>query len=101
MLRDGWNFHGDIAIRLENIASQYYGDIGRPVTKIYDADAIEQGYFVEVMIMLLRDQTGRNNEHEDVDEFVRSCAQYLGVSGNNIPNEIAQELFDRFEELHS
>lgn len=101
MLRDGWNFHGDIAISLEHIASHYYGDIGRPVTKIYDADAIEQGNFVEVMIILLREQTGRNNEYKEIEEFVRNCAPYLGVNGNTIPKETAQELFDRFNELYS
>lgn len=96
MLREGWNFHNDIAIPLESIASGFYQSIGRPVSKIYDADAIEQGYFAEVMIILLRKQTEMDNQNETVDEFVSKCKPYIGMNGNLIPKEFAQELFDRF-----
>lgn len=99
MIRDGWNFHGDIAIPLEGDARHYFGDIGRPVTKIYDADSIEVCNFVEVMILLLREKTGFNNEHEEIDEFVSECAPYLGVSGNSIEPEIADKLYRRFTQL--
>ena len=100
MLRNGWNFHGDIAINLERIARDYYGDIDRPVAKIYDADAIEHGNFVEVMVMLLREKTGKYNDNEEIERFVRECAPYLGVSGISIPKETAQQLFDRFKLLY-
>ena len=100
MLRKGWNFHNDIAIPLEGIASRCYGDIRRPFEKIYDADAIERGSFVEVMVVLLRNKTDMNNERYDVDEFLSECASYWGVNGNDIPPEIAQEYFDRFRELY-
>lgn len=100
MLRDGWNFHGDIAIELENIAVRYFGNIGRPVTKIYDADAIEASYFVEIMIILLRVCTNMENDRDDVDRFIKDCAVYLGKNGNSIPKEIAQNLFDNFRELY-
>lgn len=53
MLRESRDFHSDIAIVLEGIASRHYGDIMRLMGSIYDADSIEQGNFVEVMIMLL------------------------------------------------
>lgn len=100
MLREGWNFHGDIAIPLEGIASSHYGRIGRPMGTIYDADAIEVSTFVEVMIILLRERTDMSDENDDIDEFVRDCSPYLGMSGNLIPKETAQRLFDRFENLY-
>lgn len=99
MLRDGWNFHGDIAIPLEGDARQYFGDINRPVTKIYDADSIESCSFAEVMILLLREKTGFNNECGEIDEFVKECAPYLGVSGNSIEPETASRLYERFTKL--
>lgn len=99
MIRNGWNFHGDIAIQLERDARYLFGDVDRPVTKIYDADSIEICNFVEVMILLLREKTGFNNEHEEIDEFVRDCAPYLGVSGNSINPEVADRLYQRFSKL--
>ena len=101
MLREGWNFHGDIAIVLEGIASRHYGDIMRPMGKIYDADAIEQGSFVEVMIMLLRDEIGLDDGIDELDEFERDCAPCFGANGNTIHKETAQELFDRFKALYT
>ena len=72
----------------------------RPMNKIYDADSIEQGSFVEVMIMLLRDEIGLDDGVDELDEFERDCASYFNVNGNMIPKETAQELFDRFKELY-
>lgn len=101
MLREGWNFHGDIAIPLEGTASSHYGRIGRPMGTIYDADAIDVGTFVEVMIILLRERTDMADEIEGIDEFVRECSPYLGMSGNLIPKETAQRLFDKFNDLYA
>lgn len=100
MLREGWNFHGDIATQLESIAVHHFGDIGRPITKIYDADAIEVGNFIEVMILLLREKTNMENDHDKIDSFIRTCAPYLGMSGHSIPKETAQDLFDKFKVLY-
>lgn len=100
MLRDGWNFHGDIAIPLEHNANSFYGGTFRPMNKIYDADAIETGNFVEVMILLLRESTHFSNEYDAIDEFVRECAPYLGKSGNSIDREIAAGLYAKFLELY-
>lgn len=99
MIRQGWNFHGDIAIQLEGDARHFFGDIDRPVTKIYDADSIEICNFVEVMIILLREKTRFNNEHEEIDAFVKDCAPYLGISGNSIDPEIADGLYQSFKKL--
>ena len=101
MLREFWNFHGDIAIPLEGIASSYYGDFGRPLTKIYDADAIESGSFVEVMIALLRAKTEMDNGCHEIERFISECRKYYGVNGNEIPKEEAQILFDTFKSLYN
>lgn len=99
MLRDGWNFHNDIAIALEGIATRYFGWVGRPMTKIFDADAIESGSFAEDMIILLRVKSDYSNELTDIDEFVVKAGPYVGKNGNTIDNEIAQKLFDEFKRL--
>ena len=101
MLRDGWNFHGDIAIPLEGIALRHYGDIMRPFGKIYDADAIEHGSFVEVMMTILREETGMKHGYPEIDNFVNDCAPYIGVSGHAIPKEVAADLFERFKQLYN
>ena len=98
-MRQGWNFHGDIAIPLETDACMYYGEIGRPNGKIYEADSIEQGTFVETMILLLRESTHNDCENDEVNAFVRECQPFLGKSGHSIPPEIAQQLYYRFREL--
>lgn len=99
MVREGWNFHGDVAIQLEGIGRSYYGWTGRPMTKIFDADAIESGSFVECMTLLLREKTSYNWETEGIDEFLDKCAPYFRKSGNSIDREVAQELFDEFTTL--
>lgn len=99
MLRDGWNFHGDIAICLEGDARSFFGDIQRPFDKIYDADVIEQGAFAEVMMLLLRAKTNYSNERPEIDEFISKCGAYVGQSGYTIAPEVAQGLYDEFVTL--
>lgn len=99
ILREGWNFHGDIAIRLEMEARHIFGDMDRPYTKIYDADAIEMGYFAEVMVDLLREKSGRDNNRTDIDQFIKDLKPYIGKNGYEIPHKIAQGLLNRFFEL--
>lgn len=98
-LRDGWNFHNDIAIRLEMKARSVFGDKDRPYTKIYDADSIECGKFSEVLIDVLREKTGRESGREDIDEFIKVCSGFIGKSGYEIDSRIAQGLLNRFLEL--
>ena len=85
---------------MESKARHYYGDLDRPLTKIYDTNAIEHGNFVEVMILLLREVTHMINDNEEIDEFVRSCDPYLGKPGVEIEPETAQQLLDRFMEIY-
>ena len=100
VLRPLWNFHNDIALRLERKARNVYGDTDRPYDKMYDADGIESfGYFAEVMIDLLRQKSGHENGRDDIDKFIKDLAPYIGKSGYEIPKKVAQGLFDRFLEL--
>lgn len=99
MIRNGWNFHGDIAIPLESIARECFGGIGRPVDKIYDADCIEQYSFAEVMISILRHRTSHYNDNVTIESFISRCSEYFGVSGNEIAPETADELFNEFRSL--
>lgn len=100
MLRDGWNFHNDIAMALANIARRHYGESEISTTKIYGANAIGSGHYVEVMIEILRDITNREDNHDDIDQFAKDCAPYLGTRGIDIPKEEAQEIFERFQEIY-
>ncbi len=99
VLRDGWNFHNDIALRLEMKARHVFGDEDRPYSKIYDADAIESGQFAEVMIDVLREKTERKNGCEDIDGFIELCSHYIGKSGHQIDHRVAQGLLNKFLEL--
>jgi len=93
-LRKGWNFHGDIAVPLEFIARRAFGYSDRPYTKICDADAIECGKFVEVMIAILRERTNMENGREDIDEFIRFSSRF--IDDDDIDDRIAQALYERF-----
>lgn len=99
-LREGWNFHNDIALRLEMKSRHVFGDKDRPYTKIYDADSIENGKFAEVMIDVLREKTRREIGREDIESFIVLCTRFIGKSGYQIDKRIAQGLFDRFLELN-
>ncbi len=100
MLREGWNFHNDIAITLEHYAMKQFGYYERPFETIFDADAIERSSFVEVMIVLLRERSSMRNDRNDIDEFVEECSKYVGISGNDLDKEKANELFCWFKKLY-
>lgn len=96
-LRGNWNFHNDIAIPLESIARNFIDpESGRPKGLFYDADMIESGYFIEVMLYLLRQKKGFDF---DLLDFSQNCALYLGKEGAAMPPEKADELFNQFKEL--
>lgn len=100
MLREIWNFKNDIGLRVETKARNYFGETDRPKGKIYDSDWIENGHFVEVMIILLRGKTEYELGHEEIDTFIAECATYLGKSANEIPDDDAQAMFNKFIELY-
>lgn len=47
------NFHGWIAIPLENKLRKIFGFDDRPIGTIFDADSIEGGSFYDVMCLIL------------------------------------------------
>lgn len=97
-IREGWNFHNDIAISLESHARRIMKYTDRPYETIFDADAIESESFFEVMIILL----WHKNEYisnDKISNFIKKGKEYIGVSGHKIPNETANKLFEEFKEL--
>jgi hypothetical protein len=96
-LREGWNFHNDVALPLERIARRYFAYTDRPVDTIFDADCIEGSTFVEAMIVLLNAKFS-NKHFAEKDELIIKCKDYLCVGGK-IDNIIADKLFGEFEEL--
>ena len=100
MLREGWNFHNDVAIPLEGVAVRHFKRNGRPVDTIFDADAIESGTFAEDMILLLRMRYDYRNDMPEIDEFIVDCSRFIGVRGSQIDKGVADNLFQRFENLY-
>lgn len=94
-----WNFHGWVALPLEHYARQAeLMPDGHHVGDWYtNADVIERGSFVEVMIALLRSKLGAEAYLID---FEKKCAPYLGMNGNLIPMDEAQNLFNEFKKLY-
>ena len=99
MLREGWNFHGDIAIPMEMTARHYFGLNGNRGESIFDADAIESSHFVECMSIMLRAKSHYSWDNDNVEDFIAECKPYFGLSGHDIPNEVAQRLYDQFERI--
>lgn len=98
-LREGWNFHNDIAISLEYDARRILGYRDRPFNTIFDADAIEGVNFAEAMIILLRKKTEYLQENAEVAAFIKECSPYVGMHALDIEPEIAAELYERFTAL--
>ena len=99
MLRKNWNFHGDVAIPLEMIARHYFGLNGNRGEYIFDADAIEAGHFIECMSIILREKSHYSWDDNNVEDFITECKPYFALSGHDIPNEVAQRLYDQFEKV--
>ena len=94
-----WNFHGWVALQLESYARQarLMPDDHHVGDWYTNADVIECGSFVEVMIALLRKKLG---VEADLIDFEKKSAPYLGMNGNLIPKDEAQNLFDEFKKLY-
>lgn len=88
------NFKGYVALPLEAQAKKVLKKNEIENVSI-SADSIECGAFVSVMVLLLYIE----KKHENALDFVKKCSPYLGLSGNDIPCEIAFELYTRFDEI--
>jgi hypothetical protein len=100
-MREGWNFHSDVAMVLEEYARDHYiSNNSRTFNKIYDADAIQYGHFVEVMIMLLRDITNKSNEYERIDSFVKRIIRQEYLKPESVDKNEIFEVFEDFKILY-
>lgn len=87
---NGWNFHGHIAIPLEEYGKIYIGSSCRTTNEI------EQGEFVDAMLAILCMKFGTL---EDVKSFVDQCRWYDRKKASEIPREEAQAVYDEFIRL--
>lgn len=100
-MREHWNFNANIAMELENIAKDYYKqDEGRPFDKIYDADAIQNGSFIDVMLIMLYAITNYKNNVKDIDNFRQKALKYVLYNPNEIDKFEAENLFTKFKKLY-
>lgn len=90
MLTNGWNFHGWIAVPLEQYGRKLKG------STCYTADAIESGEFVSAMLEILN--TVYSNP-QDIAEFADIVRPYAELSAQDIPHEKADEMFNEFKRL--
>ena len=87
---ENWNFHGYVAVPLEEYSKALLGDAFK------SADEIDNGQFVDAMLQIL---IGIYGNLEDVAEFVDDCRVYANVRSLNIPKEAAKTLFSDFKLL--
>lgn len=99
-VREGWNVHNDIGMKMEYDARNIMGLRGpySADNTIFHADSIEHSTFAEAMICLLR-RKYNYQDNEAISEFVGSLSDILGKSVHDISPDRAQELLDRFEQL--
>ena len=89
-MKDGWNFHGWIAVPLERYGHKYIGD------SFFSADEIATGAFVEAMLQILSAAYGNLDK---VCTFVEQCNLYQSQHDMSDSNECAMTLFREFENL--
>lgn len=88
------NFHGYIAVPLEAILRRVFGFSDRPLGTVFDADAIESGFFYDAMCLILC-----KNNIENWYEFADKYIEMKNKPGNEIGIEKAISVFKEFEEL--
>ena len=98
-MREGWNFHNDISLKLENDARRLFKMESVPREKVFNADGIDTGHFVETMIILLRRTTDYNNYNEEIDNFINKSSKYIGNRANSIPEQEAEDLYATFKSI--
>ena len=85
-----WNFHGYIALPLEEYGKKHLGSSCRT------ADEIEGGDFVDAMLSILSVKFG---DLKDIPDFIILCEEYVNLPASKIPKEKAIEIFKEFERL--
>ena len=87
---DSWNFHGHIALPLEEYGKTYFG------SSCKTADEIECGEFVDTMISLLTIKLG---SMDNLKDFAIKCRDYENLPASKIPADEARDLFEQFKQL--
>lgn len=85
-----WNFHGYIAVPLEEYGKMYIGSSCRT------ADEIECGEFVDSMFSILSIKFGSLN---DIPDFIALCEDYVDLPASKVSKEKAIEMFKEFKRL--
>lgn len=83
------NFHGYIAIPLEEIAKKLL------LKQDFSADGIESGNFVAIMALIV----GSHGDSEEAERFLRESSAYLGKSAREIGIDAALKIYDRFKKI--
>ena len=87
---NNWNFHGYIALPLEEYGRVYFAD-----SRI-TADEIECGRYVDAMFSMLSIKFG---SLKDIPDFVWLCENYADIPASKIPKEKSIEIFEEFKRL--
>ena len=85
-----WNFHGYIALPLEEYGRKYIG------SSAMAADEIENGGFIDAMLQIL---TIKYNDFGDFSDFAERCKQYESLTESEKKNNTEKELFEDFKKL--
>lgn len=85
-----WNFHGYIAVPLEEYGKIYIGSSCRT------ADEIESGEFVDAMFSILSIKFGNLKE---ISDFVFLCEDYVDTPASQIPKNKTIEMFEEFKRI--
>ena len=85
-----WNFHGYIAVPLEEYGNSIIG------STCLTADEIERVEFVEAMLQILSAKYGNL---EEVSDFTEKCRAFAELPAREIPEDKAKELFEDFKRL--
>lgn len=85
-----WNFHGFIALPLEEYGKMYIG------SSCKTADEIEYGEFVNAMFSILSIKFG---DLKGIPNFVFLCEDYADLPASKIPKEKAIKMYEEFERL--
>lgn len=87
---ENWNFHGYIAVPLEEYGKTYIG------SSCKTADEIECGEFVDAMFSILSIKFG---SLKDIPNFVFLCEDYADMPASKIPQDKIIEMFEEFKRI--
>lgn len=104
-LRDGWNFHNDIAMSLEFTGCHVFGikGIREKYNTCFSADKIEGfGYFFPAMQSILLHLV-KYKINDDIDGFIELCNKYPNANKQHYTEEektICNHIYMKFDKLY-